>query len=149
MRNLTKILGASFLCAAISPPAFAALGGNAETVLNYPGLSLSHVLTPLLRFDRHESATALGFVIREYTDRQGRVFAVTLTGPISPDLKSLLGEYAPQFNQAAATARASHHVMTVRDGELSVSLLRLPRGWSGRAVLTDSIPDGVAARDIQ
>jgi hypothetical protein len=149
MKNLIKLLGASLLCAALCPPAFATLGGNTVSVLNYPGLSISHEVTSLPQFDRHEGVTALGSVIREYTNRQGRVFAVTWTGPVAPDLKSLLGEYAPRFNQAAAAVRASHHVMAVTDGELSVSLLRLPRGWSGRAVLTDSIPDGVAARDIQ
>lgn len=49
-----------------------------------------------------------GTVVSEYVTQQGVVFAVTWSGPVTPDLKSLLGDaYFSRFVQSQQARRAS------------------------------------------
>ena len=58
----------------------------------------------------HEIATTYGTSVREYRlGADGKVFAVSWSGPVIPDLRQVLGSYYAQFAQAA---RHQHRTTT-------------------------------------
>jgi len=138
-------LAAALALAIAAPvPAHAALGGDVASVLrDHESLHASHVVTPTVNYDLHEGLTTDGVQLREYADRSGKVFAIGWQGPRSPDVGSLLGTFAARYYQAARLHRGSHHVLAVDQGDLVVTVVRLPRGWLGRAYLPAAIPAGV------
>jgi len=47
------------------------------------------------------------------------------------------------------TRLSNHHIVAVDEGGLVVTVLRLPRGWSGGALLASAIPAGVSRDEIR
>ena len=142
-------LGISFLAALAALPAHAALGGDVASVLrDGAALGASHAVTPFVGYDLHEATRADGTVLREYVDRDGKVFALSWQGPGSPDVRSLLGAHAAHYD-AVRTKFSNHHVVNIDDGGLAVSIVKLPRGWHGQAVLTAAIPAGVTRNELR
>jgi hypothetical protein len=138
------------LAAVASAPAAAALGGDVASVLrDHAALQATHIVTPTVYYDLHEGTTADGVRLREYVDRAGKVFAVSWQGPRSPDIGALLGAHAARYQAAARVHRGSHHVLSINDADLVVSVIRLPRGWQGQALLPESLPAGVSRADIR
>lgn len=138
-------LAASLALATIAPvTSRAALGGDVASVMrDHESLHASHTVTPTVNYDLHEGLSTDGVQLREYVDRSGKVFAVGWQGPRSPDVGRLLGSFAERYYEAARLHRGSHHVLAVDQGDLVVAVVRLPRGWRGRAYLPAAIPAGV------
>jgi Protein of unknown function (DUF2844) len=146
---LGLLLFACLACAA-APSASAALGGDVASVMrDSEDLKATHSLTPFVAYDLHESITADGMRLREYVDRGGTVFAVSWHGPRAPDLNKLLGAHAAAYHAAVHTRLSNHHIVAVDEGGLVVTVLRLPRGWSGGALLASAIPAGVSRDEIR
>ncbi len=92
-----------------------------------------------------------GTTIREYVSPQGTVFAVTWSGLATPDLRTLLGGYAAEYEDAAAQqpkARGrraqqvvARHVVVDRWGHM--------RDRHGRAYVPDLVPQGVSTDEIR
>jgi hypothetical protein len=138
------------LIAGWSAAAAAALGGDLDSVQRDREAlhATGDAVTPGVHYDLHEAKTTDGVSLRQYVDRSGKVFAVSWQGPRSPDVGALLGNYAARYH-AAQARRGNHHILTVHDGELMVTVMRLPRGWQGQALLTDALPDGVDRSEIR
>ena len=130
--------------------AFAALGGDVASVLrDNDALGATHGVSTFVAYDRHESVTPDGVRVRQYVDRAGSVFAVVWSGPRSPSVAALLGSHAAHYQEALRTRAGNHHVATLIEPGLEVSVVKLPRGWSGGALLPAAIPAGVHRSDLR
>jgi hypothetical protein len=144
------VLVAVTLAALAAAPARAALGGDVASVLrDHESLRATHSVLPTVYYDLHEGTTADGLQVREYVARSGTVFAVTWKGPRSPDVSALLGAHAARYQAAARAHRGGHHVLSINDPDLVITVLRLPRGWQGQAYLPAAIPDGVSRNELR
>jgi len=141
---------AAALAAVASAPAQAALGGDVASVLrDQQSLQATHSVTPAANYDLYESITADGMRLREYVDRSGKVFGITWQGRRSPDVAALLGTHAARYLEEAHAQRGNHHVLTINDADLLLSVVRLPRGWRGQAYLPSAIPAGVNRAELK
>ena len=130
-------------------PAHAALGGDVASVLrDSAALHASHAVTPFAAYDLHEATSAEGTTLREYVDRSGKVFALSWRGPASPDVRALLGAHAKHY-EAVRSRFSNHKVVNIDEPGFVVSIVKLPRGWSGRAVLPAAIPAGVTRNELR
>ncbi|MDR5750927.1 MULTISPECIES: DUF2844 domain-containing protein [unclassified Caballeronia] len=131
-------------------PALARLGSTIATTLDSsPGRVIRHAKNGELSFD--ETTDSNGITLRQYVDSAGVVYAVSWHGAAMPDLDALLGAHFARYKSAAAGSQASHglHASRVADDDLVVeSGVRL-RQFVGRAWLTDALPAGVTADDIE
>jgi len=150
----TKLIRAALpaialLGVALATPAHAALGGDvASVVRDSAAIRATRLVTPFIAYDLHESVAADGTRLREYVDRGGRVFAISWRGPRSPDVSALLGTHAAHF-YAARSRLSNHHVAFVNEADLAVTVMKLPRGWEGSALLPTAIPAGVSRADLR
>jgi hypothetical protein len=147
-RLALALVGMAFLLAAAA--AQAALGGDVASALrDHERLRTTHTVVPTALYDLHEGVSSNGTQLREYVDRGGKVFAVSWQGPRSPDVANLLGASAARYQGVAKARHGSHHVVTIDDADLAVTVMRLPRGWQGEAVLPRAVPAGVARADLR
>jgi hypothetical protein len=130
---------------------WAAVGGDIESVRrDFEAARGTDVITPMPGYELHEMRSVDGMRMRQYVDpATGRVFGVSWEGPHAPDVGTLLGPYAARYYAAAAAHHGNHHVLTVKDPQFEVTILRLPRGWQGRALLPGAVPDGVNRAEIR
>ena len=148
-RGLAAVL---IITSGFSRAAHAALGGDVASILrDHERLQASDVVTASTpQYDVHEARSADGVHVRQYVDRSsGKVFAVTWDGPRSPDISAILGSSAPRYLAAVRAHRGNHHVLSIADPDLSVTVLRLQRGWQGQAYLPAAIPAGVKRSEIR
>lgn len=144
-----SVTGIAALAALAAGTAQAALGGDVASVLrDSAALNARHAVTPFAGYDLHEATRPDGTVLREYVDRGGHVFALTWRGPASPDVRALLGEHAAHY-EAVRSRLSSHKVVNVDEPGLVVSIVKLPRGWHGAALLPAAIPAGVARAELR
>jgi hypothetical protein len=129
----------------------AALGGDVASVLHdHEALRAADVVTSTQQYDIHEASSTDGTHVRQYVNRSsGKVFAVAWDGPRLPDVGGLLGASATRYYAAARLSRAGHHVLSINDPDLSVTVLRLPRGWQGQAYLPAALPAGIDRSEIR
>jgi hypothetical protein len=152
MRQHCLILGLLAVVTVLGTPsmACAALGGDVPSVLrDHLALNTTPVITSTASYDIYASQASNGQTLREYVDHAGNVFAVAFDGPHAPGLAAVLGSYAPRYLSAAKAMGPSHHVVVVNASDLEVTVLRLPRGWAGKAILPRAIPAGVDRREIR
>lgn len=92
-----------------------------------------------------------GTTVREYVSSDGTVFALAWNGNRSPDLQTLLGTYADQYNGALAS---TPHRPGVRHSSIKASDVVVER-WGqvghlqGRAYAPALIPTGVNIDEIK
>lgn len=150
LRTLVPVLAA--VGALATPPARAALG-EAEDSVSSDCAALTAVArgkTDRGAYSVHELERG-GTTIREYVSPQGIVFAVTWAGLANPDLRTLLGAYAAEYEQAAGQAPrvkgkrarrvAADHVVVDRWGHM--------RDVHGRAYVPGLVPEGVSLDEIR
>src|ERR1700674_3845889 len=84
--------------AAAALPGWAVLGGSAESVATEQAkLQANRKIVRTRDYAVHEISRDDGTVIREYVTPAGRVFGVSWSGPVIPDLSQLLGPYNTEF----------------------------------------------------
>ncbi len=151
---LRKILGAALCAVALGGsvlPAFAALGGDAASVdtdiARMKGQARSR---PAGGYTVSEITLPSGTVLREYISAEGKVFAVTWSGAVVPDLQQTLGTYFGQYKAAAAaTPHTGHHQLRVQQSDLVVSTGGHMRAWSGRAYVPSLLPPNFSLDEIK
>jgi len=89
--------------------------------------------------------------VREYISPSGVVFGIAWNGLIHPDLTSLLGSYASEYQEALRQTprkpgRRSIHMET---GHIVVEKWGHMRNLQGRAYVPDLIPPGVSIGEIK
>src|SRR5271165_4646765 len=132
---LALLIGMSMLWIA---PARAALGGDAASVAADEA-DLHGTTTSVLRqpYDVQEITNDAGMRVREYLDRSGKVFAVSWSGPVLPDLQRLLGTHFAQYTAALAALKhpGLHRSVRVSTPELIAESAGHLRAYAGRAYL--------------
>ncbi len=154
MKRMLRTLapGLALAGALAAPPARAALG-EAESSVSRDRQALAAVArgtTDRGAYTVHELERG-GTTIREYVSPQGVVFAVTWGGLANPDLHTLLGSYAAEYEQAAgrrspgkgrrAQRVVADHVVVDRWGHM--------RDLHGLAYVPDLVPQGVSLDEIR
>jgi hypothetical protein len=145
------IPGLALAATLAAPPARAALG-EAEASVAQDREALAAVArgtTDHGGYSVHELERG-GTTIREYVSPQGVVFAVTWSGLANPDLRTLLGGYAAEYERAAAGSPkvkgrrsrrvAAPHVVVDAWGHM--------RDRHGRAYVPELVPPGVSLDEI-
>lgn len=132
-------------------PALAALGSDVASVQ----ADQEHMRAALkIRLGQaytvHELHQTSGAVVKEFISPAGKVFAVSWSGPLMPDLHQLLGTYFDQFSQAVATRarRPGRAPLNIHQNGLVVQSGGHMRAFFGKAYLTDALPETVRAQDI-
>ena len=151
-RLAARVAALLVLLVVLDPPAaHAALGATREDLLrDAAALQTARVtITSREGYDVHEMISADGTTVRAYVEPGGRVFAVTWSGRVQPDLRVVLGPYYDRFLQAARAPHPSHHVLTLTAPDLVLSVVKLPRGFSGRAHLPSLVPAGTAVEALR
>jgi len=149
--KLTRIvLFPALLAALAAAPAFAALGGDVSSVQ----ADLAHMkgalrVTTNAAVTVHEISTTYGTSVREFTGADGKVFAVSWSGPVNPDLRQVLGSYYPQFAQAASTTHGSHRRLNIEQPGLVVQNVGRLRAFAGRAWVPSMLPVNFSIDDIK
>lgn len=139
---------------ALPPSAFAALGGNVESVTNSNSQAVVRAqmrTIPSNGYIVHESITEAGVTVREYASQQGVVFAIGWNGPSMPDLQQFLGDYFPQFKNAM-TERRSRGIrgpVMLQQNDLVVESRGHMRDFRGRAYAPNLLPPQVSIEEIQ
>jgi len=92
-----------------------------------------------------------GLTIKEYEDKNGRIFAVTWLGIAHPDLQKILGEYLSEFQDAQLKIKLPHGQR--RSGKISTDNIILERASTagqvrGRAYIIKALPENVSLHDI-
>jgi uncharacterized protein DUF2844 len=133
-------------------PAYAALGGDAASVAADAGdlHGVTH-FTALERYDLDEITTDNGTRVREFLNRAGVVFAVTWSGPVVPDLQTLLGARFEGYLSARAAMKPGGTRRSLRfafDDAVMESGGHM-RAYGGRAYLPLSLPAGTSMADIR
>lgn len=151
MKYIPKLGLALALTIGTAAPAFAALGGDAASVVADRDVTKGTLqISPAAGYSVHEITTSFGTTVREYVTPAGKVFGLTWKGPFMPDLRQFLGAYYAQYEQAAATTpHAGHRHLSVELPTLVVHSNGRMRAFSGRAWVPDLIPQSVSADDIK
>ncbi len=130
----------------LGAPAFAGLGADrASVATDSAQLHATVQAVPLQSYDIHEITTDTGIAVREYVSRAGTVFAVSWSGPVLPDLRTLLAahfaRYAEALSQPHVGLRKSLAIATPELVLQSGGHLRAYRGW---AYLPAMLPPGTS-----
>jgi len=134
----------AFAAAAVSPAANAALGGDIASIAQDRIQAKASMRSQQAQgYSAHELLTQSGTTVREYAGADGKVFAVTWSGPLMPDLRQLLGPYFPQYIAETGERQGGHSRRSVRQGDLVVHSGGRMRAFSGTAYLESAIPNGV------
>ena len=123
----------------------AALGGRAASV----DADRVQMQAALLRIEAapaytlHEIRSAAGTAVREYVSSSGDVFGVAWDGPAIPDLRQVLGDYFPLYQQAVKDARRTRRArgpIAIDTGDLVVQVTGHMRSFAGRAYIKRLMP---------
>ncbi|UFS70808.1 DUF2844 domain-containing protein [Geomonas sp. RF6] len=89
--------------------------------------------------------------VREFVNASGVVFAVAWKGLVPPDLTTLLGKFAPEYQDAAGkTPRVpGRKRMQVNTDRIVVQKWGHMRALQGRAYVPALLPSGVTIDEIQ
>ena len=147
------LLGASIFICLLLPcsSAFAVLGQDVSSVQSDQAhLKAAVRILPGRNYSIHELRAISGTAVKEFVSPAGQVFGVSWQGPVTPDLRQLLGEHFDPYMQVAQTTpRVVRRVVHIETGDLVVESGGHMRFIVGRAYLRSKLPDGVAADDIR
>ena len=150
MRLTGAFFGSIVLTAVVATPAFAALGGDSTSVqADVARMKGALRITSAAGVRVHEITTAYGTVIREYLTPGDKVFALSWRGPVNPDLRQMLGNYYPQYEQAASAPHpGGHRHLAIEQPGLVVQVSGRLRAFQGRAWVPGLLPQNFSASDI-
>ena len=143
-------LAAVLLAGSVTPPAFAALGGDATSVdTDTAKMKGQSRATAVAGYTVKEITLPSGTVVREYVSAEAKVFAVTWSGVSRPDLQQTLGTYFEQYKAAATAPHAGHHHLTIHQPELVLISGGHMRAWTGKAYVPALLPPNFSVDDIR
>ena len=147
MKNGLVLLAA---LAGMALPAWAVLGGSAESVAaDQVKFRASRRVSSTREYSVHEISRDDGMVIREYVTASGKVFGVSWSGPVIPDLSQLLGSYNTEFQNTLRAKRGRRGAAVVRNPDLVVESGGHMRAFYGRAYLSSVLPNGVTQETVK
>lgn len=146
MSKIANALTVSFplalACLFNTGAAWAELGGSI-----HPQAVLIHAQSSVVATTRllsvYQVTTASGTQVKEYTNADNAVVAVSWQGPTLPNLKELLGPYFQPFADRPKTGTpVNHHSAELNSEDLVVQSQGRMRSFSGRAYLPKLLPAG-------
>jgi hypothetical protein len=147
------VLGLAAGCLFLSTTASAKLGGAVSSVTADRGrMAVRMNSVAMGRYTRHDLTRANGGLVHEFTNADGKVFAVTWSGPGKPDLSTLLGPYFSTFQaNSIATARQMHALR--RPPQVAQRDLQIQAGghmgwFHGVAFVPSLAPAGFSVDDL-
>jgi len=135
----------------VAMPGFAALGGGEESV-TADQASFHATRTEMSErgaYRLHEMSRGDGTLVREYVNPQGKVFGVSWSGPVLPDLSQLLGSSFAEFQTSVHSKPGRRRAAAVHNSDLVVESTGHPRAFYGRAYLNSMLPGGVTQDVVQ
>ncbi|WP_322071561.1 DUF2844 domain-containing protein [Paraburkholderia bannensis] len=142
--------------AALAAPASAALGDFVTVRAPVNAASGTNATQSLLggAVQVTQSVDAGGTRLREYTaTASGKVFAYTWQGPSAPNLDTLLGRYADDYQRGTVALHVSGrdglHAARVDTPSVIVESGGLMRSYVGRAWLPGALPTGMTEGDLR
>jgi hypothetical protein len=149
-RRLFGRLAASVLASQIvCLPALATLGEDVTTVENDRVQMKAQLrMTSVAGYTVHEIETPYNTVVREYVSASGKVFAVSWSGPLLPDLKQTLGRYFDEYH-AASSPRVGRRHLDVQGSDLVVHSHGRMRAFYGNAYVPSLLPPNFSPDEIQ
>ena len=139
----------------IALPTLAELGGSEQSVATDQARlqATRTVVTQRGAYKFHEMSRADGMVIRHYVNPQGKVFGVSWSGPMMPNLAQLLGPHLSEFRSAefksAQGKTVRQRAARVDNGDLVVESSGHMRAFFGRAYLHSQLPAGATEEIVQ
>jgi hypothetical protein len=102
-------------------------------------------------YSTHQTQLENGTVVKEFATGDGIVFAISWSGPVLPNLKSLLGDYFSIFEvetaQARVTGKRGSPVAMMRDGLIVNSSGRMG-SFFGNAYASALVPANLSIQDV-
>src|SRR5579863_132004 len=149
----TACLGVALLMLALPIPALAALGGDVTSVqADQAEMKGTLKTTEAEAYTTHEITAPGKTVIKEYVSPEGKVFAISWSGPFIPNMQQLLGTYSDRFVQAAKLQRESHpghRPVNIQQSDFVFQNGGHMRSYFGRAYLPAMVPQGVNVDALQ
>ena len=138
----------------VGKPACAALGGTVDTGARSSGHETMQAkaaarAVAAANYTTHDLTMASGTLVRQFAAADGRVFAVTWSGPSMPDLRQLLGTYFDDFSGTGEPSRRGHAQRNLANADLVVQSGGRARAFTGRAYLPSKLPAGIVINDIR
>jgi hypothetical protein len=132
------------------PLARAALGDDAAAIdADQARLGARVKVMRRTGYSVHELAAPTGGTVREFAADAGKVFAVAWSGGFRPNLRDVMGSHYDRFIAATRGRRVARGVSRIElPGMVVVMGSYLRTSW-GHVVLTDLLPAGVSADDVQ
>jgi len=97
-----------------------------------------------------QSTLDSGTVVREYSDANGTVFAVSWKGPTLPDLRTLLGDkFSVMTSTAAKRPKAGHSQLAVEQSDVVIVSNGHMRAFAGQAWIPGALPSGFDTSTIE
>jgi Protein of unknown function (DUF2844) len=133
--------------------AWAQLGDKTSTIdqlASKTKLSVKPVVTQK-NYTIHELSDGV-LTIKEYANKDGRIFAITWDGLSHPDLALLLGSYFEDFSQSVTHGGRPYGRTSqseVRGEHVSVLKWGQMRSAHGKAYLHDELPQGLTIENIE
>lgn len=146
-------LAASFATMAWTGPAHAELGGGTSSVQT-DGLHMKARIaaTAMGNYTRHALTRDNGGMVHEFTNAQGKVFAVTWSGPGKPDLRALLGSSFTTFQGGArgrgGRLRGPRPAVQVSQSDLKIQTSGHMGWFHGVAYIPSLAPAGFSTSSL-
>jgi hypothetical protein len=151
--RLGRSLSLPALAGLLLPSALHAELGGAMTGVQVDRAHLDARLTstPAGTHTRHDMTLPNGASVREFTNANGRVYALTWSGPGKPDLRSLLGGYFDrlQAGNARINPRARRQPMQLVRSDVVIQTGGHMGYFWGVAYIPALAPAGFAVTDLQ
>ncbi|MRW86539.1 DUF2844 domain-containing protein [Pseudoduganella sp. FT26W] len=97
-----------------------------------------------------QSTLDSGTIVREYTDANGVVFAVSWNGPTLPDLRTLLGDkFTAMTSNAEKRPKAGHSQLAVNQSDVVIVSNGHMRAFAGQAWIPSALPAGFDTSTIE
>lgn len=151
MRIFLTVAAVGTALLSIAPPAFAALGGKADTVdTDRARLHARLSRSAVAGSTQHDLTLNDGTVTRQFTNPDGVVFAVSWNGPMRPNLRQIFGDYYPRLQSAAAKTARLHArlAFSANDADFVVRSGGHSGAFWGYAVLPGKMPAGFDASHL-
>jgi hypothetical protein len=149
----TSWMGIALLMLALPVPALAALGGDVTSVQeDQAQMKGTLKTTEAEAYTTHEITAPGKTVIKEYVSPAGKVFAITWSGQVIPNMQQLLGTYFDRFAQTAKTQREKqlgHRPVSIQQSDFVFQNGGHMRAYVGRAYVPGLVPQGVNIDALQ
>jgi hypothetical protein len=149
-RHWLLAIAALALAMQFSPGARAALGEDAAALaVDQARLGASLQVHRRDAYAIHELTAPTGTKVREFVGDSGKVFAVSWSGGWRPNLRDIMGAHYDRFIAGTRGRRATRGIVRIELPGMSVVMGGYLRTFFGQVILTDLLPDGVAAGDLR